>query len=78
MGLFGENTGLIYVENCPRCDKELEIEEWEAGECPECGCEYYWEECGYGSDCGHAYIEFDKSVVKQEWLEKQKDLEESP
>lgn len=29
---------------CPFCNTEFEIKEWESGECPNCKEGYYWDE----------------------------------
>ena len=46
---------------CDMCRKEIEVQEWHAGECPHCGIGYYWEEMtldDYSNEI--VYIVFDK------------------
>jgi hypothetical protein len=48
--------------HCPKCKHEFEIEwNWDAGECPQCHLEYYWDEqCTQDySDCWDT-IEWEK------------------
>lgn len=41
---------------CPQCGEELEVEEWEEGQCPACGLSYWW-------DSEEEYDDRDRTVV---------------
>lgn len=44
---------------CSECDIDFEGQEWERGECPNCGRKYSWEEFGLGEYYG---VVFDDEI----------------
>ena len=46
---------------CPHCGCEFEAEEWDYGQCPQCGREYGWDS-QYDEESGDEFIWIDWDI----------------